>query len=360
MRGAGKSGGAGGERGAEQPLGEREADAAFHGGLGIDLLLHVLQHAFNAQGNGKHGLGDEFRRGAGLAHRAGFQNQVGGEVLKAVGPQGKLRGIPGAEAVGVLAGGDEFRAGVGLAHGVREFPRAGGDSLQGGIADLEITPEFVAEFPEDFAGPAGFDILDPLHGFFHRAAAHVETNLRLGAGQAAETEELIGAEVVVFGLAPSLVQHADALVHGADSVAPMVAGSEVAAVALQRQVQGVGHLDGFGVEAVDVVGGVEQHLVDEDAGLVGCGNRKVDGFATGHLALGQFQCVFIALPTGGGEFDGSLGQHLVGTVAAAQGKFDALVATDGFGPDAAGVAEHAVDGRVDCLAGHRSACPAGP
>jgi hypothetical protein len=50
----------------------------------------------------------------------------------------------------------------------------------------------------DGAAPVGVDVLHPLRGFLHRAAAQVEADLGMGSGQAAEIDKCIGAEMVIL------------------------------------------------------------------------------------------------------------------------------------------------------------------
>ncbi len=143
--------------------------------------------------------------------------------------------------------------------------------------------------PARFVAPARVDVLHPVDRFFHRAAAHVEADLRLRANQLREAQKLIGPELVVFRLAPGHVQHAHALVHRADAVAPVVAGDEVPAKAQQRHFERLGHRDRFGIQSVHVVGGIEQRLIDQHAGVAAHGHREIRRLARGKLSVRKFQ-----------------------------------------------------------------------
>ncbi len=69
----------------------------------------------------------------------------------------------------------------------------------------------------------GSDVFHPLGKLLYSAAAHVAAKIRFTFKQLAEIEELVSAETVVFNSAtPVVVDHAGALLAGANAVGPMI------------------------------------------------------------------------------------------------------------------------------------------
>ncbi len=73
-------------------------------------------------------------------------------------------------------------------------------------------------------------------------------------------------KVLYSGMPQEKLSLGDALVEGADAVAPVVGGGEVAAEAKQGRVEILKAVDHVGIHAGDVVGGLEADLVDDGRG----------------------------------------------------------------------------------------------
>ena len=185
----------------------------------------------------------------------------------------------------------------------------------------------------------------------------VEADLRLCAGDAAEVEELVGAELVVLRLSPSQVQHAHAPVQGSNAVAPVISGSIVAAEAQERELQSLGHLDSFGIEAVDVVRGIQQRLVDRMRASSARPPRNRGARASLPVPSGS-RARRIPGPFVRRQIDCRLRDDLIGTIPPPERDLDSPAAAYRLGPDAPGVQQDPLHRRIDHLP-HTGLPPAG-
>jgi len=143
------------------------------------------------------------------------------------------------------AGGHQPDLRVDPLHHLAELGEGAGVFLRRLVADLPVAVHLIADAPvadvmrrgvavrpaqagdSRVGGPVA--VLDPVPRLAHVAVAAVDDQERLRPHQTAELDELVCAEAVGLDVVPGQVQPRRALRDGADPVAPVVAGGEVAA-----------------------------------------------------------------------------------------------------------------------------------
>ena len=95
------------------------------------------------------------------------------------------------------------------------------------------------------------------------AEARVDGDIRIDAEQAAEREELIGADIVGLHGVPDRIEDGRALVDVADAIAPLVRGDKIAAGKTENaEAQLLERGDHLGPKAFDIVGGHKRNRAD--------------------------------------------------------------------------------------------------
>src|SRR5882757_9539131 len=91
--------------------------------------------------------------------------EMRGEIVEGIGRVGQLSIVPVVKGIGVGARSNKPSLGICFSHCLAEGFRSLRYTRQSGVADLEISPQFIAEFPQQAAGevcPMSVYILHPV------------------------------------------------------------------------------------------------------------------------------------------------------------------------------------------------------
>src|SRR5581483_3551726 len=214
---------------------------------------------------------------------------------------GKLRVIPLAVGEWSETGSNNLGLRIDGTDCLTERERARPDVAYCFVADLPMAVELVAQFVDNVTFMMRVNVADPIGRLFRRAAAHIQIELRYGADEITELQELIRAKLVVFRNSPRDVFHRRPLIERTDTVAPVIVRAEVAAEAQLRHVHRLGHRNFIRIENADGIVRQNGDLIYIHAFRSLNGHRKVDSLQAPNRAWSEPQRGFIFRPLGTGR-----------------------------------------------------------
>src|SRR5581483_6464067 len=164
----------------------------------IDLLLHLVEVRTDGIGQSVCSSRRKVRSRRLPCGVIGAENEMQGQVVKCPRWIGKLRVIPLAVGEWSETGSNNLGLRIDGTDCLTERERARPDVAYCFVADLPMAVELVAQFVDNVTFMMRVNVADPIGRLFRRAAAHIQIELRYGADEITELQELIRAKLVVF------------------------------------------------------------------------------------------------------------------------------------------------------------------